>query len=790
MSSLVVDVDINHAHLACGLGAGARGFNNGQARVGNLRARFNCIGGIDVDPAAIRDFGRMTGTPGTVRDLFTVDQYRRFHDKAPPADFVEATPQDLHAAFQHKHPHILFISAPCKGFSGLLAEEVSKTVKYQALNELTLRCLWLALEAYQDDPIELIIFENVPRIATRGRHLLDQIISMLRYYGYAVAETTHDCGELGGLAQSRKRFLLVARHAAKVQPFLYEPPKQRLRGVGEVLDKLPLPDDPRAPDMHRMPKLQWQTWVRLAFVEAGKDWRSLKDLVVEDGVLRDYGIMPERPWRDGTLGVLHYGASAGVISANAEATTGRYSVADPRETAQWHPGAYGVQAFNATAGVVREGRPGQGVFSVADPRVDGHHKSVQLGVRRWSCSAPCIKGDVSVGTGPYAISDPRFKDTGPRFSNVYRIVPWENTGPVVTSARGALAAVADPRHPGSDYVHTKYLVTPYRGASRTVIGASTTGDGAYAVADPRVELWATGQAGVMRWRDTAGVLTTARSPLQGMFSVADPRTGFGENSHRNKLRVVGYRGSAGTVTGSDRVGSGALSVADPRPIGLTAYKTVRCDHYGVVKYTDTTGAVLANAHPWDNGRWSVADPRPIGLAHKDRDTYANQGHYGVVPWRNASNAVPAYAKNNNGFWSVGDPRVVLPDAQVMRALALPDAKDRLVAVIRALDGTWHRPFTTLELAALQSLFNLEDAWFFQLEGKSDADKRERIGNAVPSDSATAIASVMGKTLLMAMTGTSFILSNEPIWVQPLALALAVRTEDQPYLEAPDFELVQ
>ena len=35
---------------------------------------------------------------------------------------------------------------------------------------------------------------------------------------------------------------------------------------------------------------------------------------------------------------------------------------------------------------------------------------------------------------------------------------------------------------------------------------------------------------------------------------------------------------------------------------------------------------------------------------------------------------------------------------------MPSANDKLVARIRALDDTWHRPFTTLELAALQSSF--------------------------------------------------------------------------------------
>ncbi|MBS7672920.1 hypothetical protein KIN13_05650, partial [Vibrio cholerae] len=94
---------------------------------------------------------------------------------------------------------------------------------------------------------------------------LDQIAQILGLYGYAVAETTHDCGELGGLAQSRKRFLLVARHVEKVPPFLYEPDKKSLQPVGAVLGRMPMPGDIElAGPMHRIPALQWKTWVRLA----------------------------------------------------------------------------------------------------------------------------------------------------------------------------------------------------------------------------------------------------------------------------------------------------------------------------------------------------------------------------------------------------------------------------------------------------------------------------------------------------------------------------------------------
>lgn len=198
MNPQPVDCEIRHGHLFCGLGGGAKGFNRGSARVGNLRAKFRCVGGIDSDRAAIADFTRAAGVAGTVRDLFSREQYIAFHSKQPPKEWREATPADIHADFHNERPHIIFLSAPCKGFSGLLAESKSLTDKYQALNALTLRGVWLALEAYKDDPVELFVFENVPRIAKRGRKLLDRIIALFRAYSYIVAETTHDCGELGG----------------------------------------------------------------------------------------------------------------------------------------------------------------------------------------------------------------------------------------------------------------------------------------------------------------------------------------------------------------------------------------------------------------------------------------------------------------------------------------------------------------------------------------------------------------------------------------------------------------
>ncbi|HBP0687860.1 TPA: DNA cytosine methyltransferase [Pseudomonas aeruginosa] len=626
-----------HFHFCCGLGGGAAGFNRARPRVGNVEAEWVCLGGIDVDPAGLRDFERLAGVPGTLLDLFTRDQYVRFHGKEPPAGWREATPEDIRRAAGGRRPDAVFISSPCKGASGLLSEKMSLTPKYQALNELTLRCIWLMGEAWADDPVPLIVFENVPRLASRGRHLLDQINSLLGGFGYAVAETTHDCGELGGLAQSRKRFLLVARHVEKVPPFLYEPEKKTLRAVGDILGRMPLPGDiDAAGPMHRIPSLQWKTWVRLALVRAGSDWRSLNDLAVEDGYLRDLIIVPE--YHRGVLGVNHWGDSCGVVAGASRPMNGRFSVADPRAPA------------NAL-------------------------QYQQYGVRRWTDTSGAIIGVKSPGQGTYSVADPRGQSFG------------------------------------------KYPVTDWDGPSGTVIAASTTGQGAFAVADPRPGgVRHNNVFRVVSMGSHAGTVTGGHSPSSGGQAVADPRYhNWHPGASSRKLHVGEWGSATGTVTGSQQVASGALSIADPRVLDRTK-----------------------------------------------GDAYLTGGHYGVVGFDQSAGAVSASARHDNGRWSAADPR-------------MPAANDRLTCIIQSLDGTWHRPFTTLELAALQSLVDPEEQ--LVLDGLSDSDWRERIGNAVPPAAAEAIAGVMGTTLLLAEQGETFMLSNTPIWVRPVAVALSVAQQE-------------
>lgn len=379
-------VEIRHFHLFCGLGGGARGFSRGRAQVGPLRATFRCIGGIDNDAAAIRDFNRLVEVPGTVLDLFSRQQYRDWHGKEPPADWQEATPDDIRSAAGYETPHVLFTSPPCKGLSSLLSESVSRTPKYQALNQLTLRGLWLALEAFKDDPVPLIVMENVPRILQRGRQWLDRIEQLLVAHGYGVAMTVHDCGEVGGLAQRRKRFLLVARHRAKVPAFLYEPEKRRVRAVGELLAAFPVPDTDSAGPLHRTPALTWKTWIRLALVEAGSDWRSLHQLkIAPDGTIEGLRLVP----------ILNQQSSLRVRDPTFVSGGNGY-------------GQYGVCRWDAAMGTVSAGTyPGQGGFALQDPRVGGQPFSNSYRVAAWDESACTATAQGSPSAGGISVADPR-----------------------------------------------------------------------------------------------------------------------------------------------------------------------------------------------------------------------------------------------------------------------------------------------------------------------------------------------------------------------------------------------
>lgn len=661
----------------CGLGSGARGFIDAQVELRGEQLRFVSLGGIDNDPLACADFEYLTKSPALCTDVATL------------------TPAELREFAGGKAPDCVFLSAPCRGFSALLSTKASKHPRYAAMNRLSLDWIELMLSTW-DVPPKLVLFENVPRIASRGKALLVKIKKLLKAAGYVFHEQSHDCGELGGLAQHRMRFLLVARHPGQCAPLLYQPNPRRVRACGEVLGELPLPEDPGAGPMHKLPRLSWLNWVRLSLIPAGGDWRDL-DGVLESG----------QPRRE-VFRRHHVGKWTEPIATIAgSGSNGPSAIADP---------VLRPQAGNDNL----------------------HHGKYK--VRDWTEPAGTVIGATRVGSGAQSVADPRIaRDLGPNaHNNIDHVLAWDAAAKTVTGATrpgSGAPSVADPRTGRMGFLS-------FEERAKTNSGESVPSNGAFSVADPRVpeREWHNGALGVKGWSQPMGTVTGAAAPARGVFSVADPRT------RGNVNRVTTWGAPVGTITRSPAPSSGGGAVADPRVIfdsdakGMLRVKAAFDHGYGVLR-NDEPSPKVAGGTAVGQGAYALADLR-FGSRY-----YA--GTYGVLSWQEASATITGNARIDTGAFAVADPRK-------------PPAK---LFMIIAADGTWHRPLTTLELAALQGLPMQVDGEPLLLAGTSTSAWRSRIGNAVPAPTARAIAEQMLVCLGQGAAGAWSLSSGGLVWVE-------------------------
>lgn len=495
--------------------------------------RYTLTAAIDCDPVACHNHDLITGeSKSVVMDLFSRDQYIRFHGQEPPEDWHEITPWDIWVALGYRVPNVLFLSPPCKGLSGLLSKKFADSEKYQALNQLSVRGLELVLLAcylYGGDVPEIVHFENVPRITSRGKTLLTKMRKLLKHYGYAVdMNPSHNLGEIGGLGQNRVRFLIMARQVRKIPNFIYQPVKKPMKTIGDIIGRLPAPGDTIAGGwMHRIMNLQFKTWVRLALIRAGGDWRDLNAL----------------DWENYRITYIPRGA-----------------------------GAYGVQQWDEPSNtVIGNARinGSNGCAAIADPRTDfkdNTHVSLYR-VSKFTESAPTITGAVGPTNGCINISDPRLSQRSSRHPGVYQIIRYEECAPTVTGTRfgsGALA-IADPRIPERPGRYTdKYRVQDWEKAGNTITGVTDVQSGAQLIGDPRIqhpEGYYHHSYGVTPWEKPSGTVTSGHSPSSGGQTIADPRLNC---SPRNgTYKVQDWEEPASTIT-SANLHSGPAAVADPR----------------------------------------------------------------------------------------------------------------------------------------------------------------------------------------------------------------------------------
>lgn len=487
-------------HIFCGSGGGALGFQQAEHEYKGVVGKFKTLGGIDCDPDCVADFKKLTGVDASLMDLFDRQQYIDFWGHEPPKEWKEVVPADILKASQGQHPDVIFLSPPCKGFSGLLPAKSASTPKYQALNRLVFRSMQLVMEAYKDNLPAAILIENVPRIRTRGAKLIQDVKELLGMYGYVFHDGIHDCGEIGGLGQTRTRFLLIARSPRKLMSFVYQPQRYALKSIGEVLNSVPLPGDIKnAGTMHRIPKLQWKTWVRLALIPAGKDWRALNE---KDTYTNLFQIVP---WEKNSSAI-----TGALLPSN-----GAVSVADPRlENVSGYGNKYRITEQEAPAPTITGSRIGSGAVLFADAKLNYMPRGGAFRVVRWEESAPTVTGSTGAGrsNGISAISDPR----------VNAVTAGSH---ILSSHKGS---IADPRVPKNGYAdrpnHMK--VADWEHPMDTVTGTASvsSSNATAAVADPRLECSPrSGCMEVQDWNEPSKTVFASMDIHAGSAAVADPR---------------------------------------------------------------------------------------------------------------------------------------------------------------------------------------------------------------------------------------------------------------------------
>jgi site-specific DNA-cytosine methylase len=519
------------AILFGGIGGYTEGIKGSKVEAYGKVHQFKVLCSIDYDPVACHNHDLITGEQTAVNmDLFDRQQYIDWNGHEPPDDWKEVTPREVWETFGCQVPDYIFLSPPCKGFSGLLPGDKAKSKKYQALNLLTIRGLELCLRAcieYGGELPMFIHFENVPRITTRGKSILERIKKMFIKYGFAYDQRSdHNLGEIGGLGQNRLRFLILARNQKRVPNYCYLPPKKALKTIGDIIGPLPMPGDTvNGGPLHRLPNLQWKTWVRLALIPAGGDWRDLNKIEWEQ------------------YRIVH------------EPRGGAYAVEDWNDTSRTVTGTAGPGRSNGAA-------------AISDPRFgfsEGTHTSIYQ-VCRYDEAGPTVTGAHRPNNGSISISDPRLNKQEGKHPGVYRIVRADEPAPTVTGTRfgsGAIA-IADPRCK-TDLMPDSYGVQEWDETAKTIRGHSRIMQSASSIADPRVngrEGRYTDQFRMQSWDKAAATVTGTTDVQCGAQLVTDPRMGCSPRS--GTMGVQRWDEPGKTVIGSGDIHASAAAVADPR----------------------------------------------------------------------------------------------------------------------------------------------------------------------------------------------------------------------------------
>jgi hypothetical protein len=132
----------------------------------------------------------------------------------------------------------------------------------------------------------------------------------------------------------------------------------------------------------------------------------------------------------------------------------------------------------------------------------------------------------------------------------------------------------------------------------------------------------------------------------------------------------------------------------------------------------------------------------------------------VLGWHGPARTVTGSIQLGSGAPACADPRPF-------------DMESRALLIIRALDGTWHRPMTVLERAALQGLVEPETVLEFleAVNGASATAVSEWVGNAIPPPAMAESLRAAGVAILLSRAGETWAFGSTPAWCKPFARAV-------------------
>lgn len=646
-------------HIASGLGGGAKGFKKakGTYMLGDIPVEWEWenVAGADVNSTRNRQFERIVGAPAYDVDLFPRRDYIAYHSEfqdladdslipilerlqkrnvhpdglvthegkrywkydgawaqvvtwsPPPPGWKEAGFEDLHRIFGTTPPDAFFHSLPCQGNSRLLPGSKAVTWKYKALNNLVPHAAYLCMLAWPDHPVPVLFGENVPGIKQRSALLLADMERTAKGLGYRTAMGDHDAGEIGGLAQSRRRFVWIQVHNETVPQFVYKPRKRGLKPIRAVLDDKPMPGDPAGGPMHALLNLNFITELRLALIRPGGDWKDIPG--------------PDQ-WRLLTLDGREVSAEAfSKILTDKNGKVLHDKQGRPR--IKWFapdPNEWG-RIF------VAELLPGA-----------EHYEDVRL-----------QHVPMGNGKGTLWVQD---KNT---HSGVITADPsHRKSGGASTAAEDRLNIQC----PEKSDRHASHLrVHGQDGPGGTATGADHVANGAPCTSEERLELRLpdrdnryTDKFNVQDPDQESTTITTQTDVQTGAGLVAEERInlrlGERDNRHSTKYENLDPNHEADTVTTSDRLGSGAPSMTDIR-VGLSSPKFEHA--YDTNAFDETPSAVAGGTGP-SSGGITAADPR-LGFAARD-----NAHHVGDPNQTSPTIPGNAAVTSSNGPAAVADAR--------------------------------------------------------------------------------------------------------------------------------------